>query len=65
MLTLQQLKALRKFKTGQKVIIVKKPNRATNIEIGDLAIECGKHQFHSVDLVDIGIKRENYWVITA
>ena len=62
-----------KLEIGQKVIITKKPNRASDVEVGDLAIECGfsgsrippyegEHQFHSVDLVDTGKTRQNYWV---
>ena len=54
------------MKIGQLVIIVKKPDRATNIEIGDIASECGfsdgEHQFHSKYLIDTGKQRENYWV---
>lgn len=56
----------RKIKLGQIVIITKKPNRPTNVEIGDIASECGfdgrEHQFHSKDLVNMGKQRENYWV---
>lgn len=55
-----------KLKIGQLVIITSKLSRATNIEVGDIAIECGfsdgEHQFHSKDLVDTGKERENYWV---
>lgn len=53
------------MKTKEKIIeikIIKKPDRPTNVEIGDIAIVCGKDQFHSIKLVDIGKKRENYWV---
>ena len=51
---------------GQPILIVKKPNKATMVEVGDVATECGfsdNYQFHSSLLVprpkDIG---ENYWV---
>ena len=59
------------LKIGQKIIVLQKPNRATSVEIGDLAVECGftvgkpfdgEHQFHSVDLVDTNKQRESYWV---
>ena len=60
---------MKKLKIGQKIIIIKKPKRDTNVEIGDLAVECGissfpelEYQFHSTDLIDIDKKRENYWV---
>ena len=55
----------------QKIIILRKPDRPTSVEVGDLAVECGftkgepfngEHQFHSTDLVDTGKQRENYWV---
>jgi len=60
-----------KLEIGQKIMVTKKPNRPTAVEIGDLAVECGftsgepfdgQHQFHSIDLVNIGKQRENYWV---
>lgn len=55
-----------KLKIGTKIIVTKKPDRATNVEICDLAIECGfsygEHQFHSTNLVDTGKKRGEYWV---
>ena len=60
-----------KLELGQEIIILKKPNRPTAVEVGDIAKECGytnfppfegEHQFHSIDLVDNGKQRENYWV---
>jgi len=60
-----------KLKIGQLVIITRKPNRATEVEVGDIASECGytkgepfggQHQFHSQELIDNGKERPNYWV---
>ena len=60
-----------KLKIGQLILIIKKPNRATEVEIGDIATECGytkgepfggQFQFHSQILVNTRRERENYWV---
>ena len=60
-----------KLQIGQLVIITKKPNRATEVEVGDIATECGytkgepfggQHQFHSQILISVKRERENYWV---
>ena len=60
-----------KLKIGQKIKVIRKPLRASEIETGDTAFECGytnlglfegQHQFHSKKLVNESKRGENYWV---